>query len=128
MNDNASTPAIHRSVMLDGRPVGPDTPKPLYLVTVLGIIGRKDPLSVFNRRCIGFFYELAVAEYAIAINELDMQDSTYEYAVVEECVPGVYCAGSSLIRSWFQYNVEKAAFARCDTPEQYARTISFGIG
>lgn len=90
-----------------------DGPKPIYVVSLLGVNEEKAISSDSNIRfesiesvsTFGYFHELEVATNAVSNNDLDIWEYSYAYAVIEEINQGFYPTVNEAY--WYKYNAYK---------------------
>lgn len=97
--------------------------EPIYTITTV----RSPSL---NSRCVGFFHELETAIKAVEDNDLDIsEEGYYHYAVIEKVGPGFYNLSNIDVEEheiWFRWR--NGGYDNCFKPDQFKRTVCFGIG
>lgn len=95
----------------------------MYFVTVLS--------SPTDSRCVGYFDNLEEAIERTEENELDIQERSFRYAVIENIkencfYPICFDKKNSV---WLEWNKETERFVRIEKcPEQFSYMCNFGIG
>ena len=102
----------------------------IYTITSIPLGPRQSP------RCFGFYYFLPFAEQAVRENRCNIQESYYEYVVIEKIGTGIHAHATDV--KWFRwiYSIElneneEPHWEECERPtgEQFDGIINFnGIG
>ena len=79
---------------------------------------------IYDKRCVGYSFNLEKAKEWVMKNTLDMREQNNELVVVEEVTPGIYPL--SFERVWFKWN--GINFVEIPCPKLFETTINFGIG
>ena len=77
-------------------------------------------------RCWGFYCNKETALQALHENWTDMEETIYEYAVLEGYTEGI--SHMTGYQQFFKYDQEKDGYFEIDTPEGYKHFAGFGIG
>ena len=77
-------------------------------------------------QCWGFYIDKDTAYKALHENWSDMEETCYEYAVVEEYHEGI--SGYTGFRQFFKFDLTKLGYMEIDEPEGYKHFCSFSIG
>jgi hypothetical protein len=68
-------------------------------------------------RCVGYYQNFDYAKDTLVTNQLDINETIYNYAMIEKIRNGLYA--DDIIRWWFKFDYEKGIYEECETPEQY---------
>lgn len=79
-----------------------------------------------NTRCWGFYKEKDTAFQAVHENWTDMQETIYNYAVIEEYHEGI--SHPTGFRQFFKYDRDKDGYIEIDEPTEYEHYCCFSIG
>lgn len=79
-----------------------------------------------GRRTWGFYLEKETAIQALHENWTDMEETIYEYAVIEGFNEGISHATG--YQQWFKFDEEKSGYFEIDTPSEYEHFSGWGIG
>ena len=77
-------------------------------------------------RCWGFYTDKNTAFRAVHDNWTDMEETIYEYAVIEEYHEGI--SNFTGYRQFFRFDRDKDGYVEIDEPEAYKHFCSFAIG
>ena len=95
-----------------------------YIYTVTGA---EDPLDArSSTRCFGWFPILREAQDAVECNRCDLREYTYDYMVIEQFYPGIFCECTQ--EFWYKWNYKKEKFISIDKPEAVRDVVNWGIG
>lgn len=75
---------------------------------------------------IGFYMSKDKAFNAVKSNALDMRETCYDFALIEETEEGLYKPSKE--RWWFKYNRSIDGYKEIPEPEGYKRFSGFSIG
>ena len=93
----------------------------IYTITTLR------PSLFQDHRCVGFFHEQENAIKAVEHNDGDIYEGGYyPYVVIEKSLPGIY--HFEIADIWFRWNRELKCYKSCEKPDNYKRTVCFGVG
>lgn len=67
--------------------------------------GEYDPLTM-GQRCVGYHFKLEDSIKAVANNESDIHEDSFNFAVVESCSEGVYAYNDPNEQYWFEWKRE----------------------
>lgn len=81
-----------------------------------------------SSRLVGWFPEFDMADSSVKENALDINETCYHYALIEECRQGLYSPASADSRWWYQYNKEKDEYLPIAEPEFVKHFCGFTIG
>lgn len=95
----------------------------MYFITTVSSV--EFPSST---RCIGFTKTFEEADSLVRVNAGDMNETCYDYAVVEHSGPGIYPV--CRVEQWYQFYTEggEGFYRPIPTPEEVKDTINFAIG
>ena len=79
-----------------------------------------------SERLVGWYPEFGQAQWAVTENICDINETCYQYALIEECEVGLY--RPSIKRWWFEYNREKDGYVQIDEPDFIKGFCGFTIG
>ena len=79
-----------------------------------------------HNRCWGFYTDKNMAIDALHENATDMNETMYEYAIVEEYYEGI--SNFTGFRQFFKYSDEKDGYFEIDEPTNYEYYVCFSIG
>ena len=79
-----------------------------------------------SSRCWGFYSEKDTALQALHENWTDMEETVYEYAVIEVYHEGI--SHYTFCRQFFKFDRERNGYFEIDEPEGYEYFCSFSIG
>lgn len=97
--------------------------KNFYFITVFA---KYDDRGPHNMRCWGFYDNFNDADQAIRGNFTDMWETIYDFAVIEEYLPGI--SGYNFNREFYKYNINEDIYEPIDEPEELKHYVSFAIG
>lgn len=75
---------------------------------------------------VGYYTDLDVAIEAVSSNACDINETVYDYAVIEKVSEGLY--NPSVTSYWFKYNREKDSYEPIDEPNEVKHICGFSIG
>jgi len=81
----------------------------MYFITMV----RKDFSTM---ECVGYYQDFDWAKDTLVTNQLDINETIYDYAMIEEIRNGLYPEAR---RWWFKFEYTKGIYQNCETPEQY---------
>ena len=79
-----------------------------------------------SSRLVGWYPNYNVAEWAVLDNVCDINETCYDYALIEECEEGLYNPANK--RWWFKYNHEKNRYFQINEPDFIKGFCGFTIG
>ena len=79
-----------------------------------------------SRRCFGYFGDKDTAIQAVTENWCDINETCYDYAVIEHIEPGIHPIGDEQI--WFQFDYDDRAYHWTEKPDAVKGTINFALG
>lgn len=85
---------------------------PIYKVITLVIRGT----VVLSREMFGWYHHEQDAINAVDFNSCDMQDNTYNYALVSRSYEGAYGLDDEELR-WYEWDFSKKQWFECECPE-----------
>lgn len=96
----------------------------IYLVTMFRKFDKD--LGIDGVRCMGYYKDFNVADECVKVNNLDIQERIYNYAVIEKVEEGFY--PMSLRRWFYKFDHEKGRFYEIGEPICVKHMINFSIG
>jgi len=94
-----------------------------YFITVFRSYDDYGPHGI---RCWGFFDNFKEAHTAIRSNNTDMWETIYNFAVIEEYLPGI--SGYNFHRWFYKYNQAMDMYDRIEEPEALYHYVGFALG
>lgn len=77
-------------------------------------------------RLVGWYSEFEDVYSSVRSNNLDINETCYRYALIEECKEGLY--NPAFRRWWFEYDKEKDKYFEIDEPKFVKGFCGFTIG
>ena len=77
-------------------------------------------------RCVGYYKTFEEAEDAVKENKMDICESCYLYAVIENVPEGLYQYDTEA--KWYKFNMEEEKYEEFEKPECFKCMVGFGIG
>lgn len=99
-----------------------------YFITVFEKLGLDEngfPDKGFSR-CWGFYSDKDAAFQAVHENWTDMEETVYEYAVIEGYHEGI--SHYTFFRQFFKFDPDRNGYFEIDEPKGYEHFCSFSIG
>ena len=94
----------------------------MYFITTLQI---KDGQQK-NSRCIGYFKSFEEAEHIVVNNVGDIEETIYNYCVIENIPEGIYQYDQNA--KWYKFNDLDEVYKPCEKPKELNIFVGFGIG
>ena len=94
----------------------------MYFITTIQL---KDGQLGYTR-CIGYFKTFAKAEYIVLNNVGDIEETIYNYCVIENIPEGIYQYDQNA--KWYKFNDLDEVYRPCEKPKELNHLIGFGIG
>lgn len=79
-----------------------------------------------SSRFVGWYSEFKDAYSSVLGNSCDINETCYDYALIEECDEGLYKPANK--RWWFKYNHEKDQYFQINEPDFIKGFCGFTIG
>jgi AbrB family looped-hinge helix DNA binding protein len=100
----------------------------IYTITMLEKIesDKKGWPNFGSTNIVGYYTDLAVAIEAVTSNACDINETVYDYAVIEKVSEGLY--HPSVTSYWFKYNRAKDSYEPIDVPDELKHICGFSIG
>ena len=100
----------------------------IYTITMLEKIETdKNGWSNFgSTNIVGYYTDLDKAKEAVTNNACDINETVYDYAVIEKIEEGLY--HPSIEALWFKYDKENDSYKPIDTPKEVKNYCGFSIG
>lgn len=77
---------------------------------------------------VGYYFDMDKAFDAVKENAYDINETCYDYALIEEIKEGLYQSASSDSRWFFKYNKNKDGYDQIEEPDFFKHYYSFTIG
>ena len=92
----------------------------MYFITTID--SRDDDM-----RCVGYYSTFEKAEEAVLDNACDINETCYNYVVIENVGEGLYQYDQDAI--WYQWDDLNEEYKRMERkPDKYKNQVGFGIG
>ena len=75
---------------------------------------------------VGYYTDLDKAKEAVTSNAYDINETVYDYAVIEKIEEGLYHPSTEAL--WFKYDKENDSYKPIDTPKEVKNSCGFSIG
>lgn len=101
----------------------------MYIIMVMEDLNQDEETGLPDFGCKslpGWFTKFEDAYEAVSENRNDINETCYQYALIEECVEGMY--HSAIKRWWFEFNHETGQYYEIDEPEFCKHYCGFTIG
>lgn len=83
-------------------------------------------LEEFSTRTVGWYETKEVAENSVRENRCDLNETIYDYAVIEFVPKGLYANDNRGL--WFKFNYETKKYEDIDCPKDFLNIVGIGIG
>lgn len=94
----------------------------MYFITTIQIKNNQ----IQSTRCVGYVSDLDLAKEIIENNEYDLNETIYNYALIENIPEGIYQYDMSPL--WFKFNELDEKYKPCEIPECCKNNVGFGMG
>ena len=94
----------------------------MYFITTVQI---KDEQLGYTR-CIGYFKTFEKAEYIVLNNVGDIEETIYNYCVIENILDGIYQYDQNA--KWYKFDNLNEVYKPCEKPKELNHLVGFGIG
>lgn len=94
----------------------------MYFITTLQIKDGQQKSS----RCIGYFKSFEEAEHIVVNNVGDIEETIYNYCVIENIPEGIYQYDQDA--KWYKFNDLDEVYKPCEKPKELNSFVGFGIG
>lgn len=102
---------------------------PVYTIMVFEKIECKHGFCNLGcKRLVGFYHNFDEAEQAVTTNAGDINETCYNYAIIERVKPGLYQCATSEDRTLYKFNYETHIYNKIEEPEFFNRFVGFTIG
>lgn len=101
----------------------------IYTIMVMTDLKQDDltKCPVFgSERFVGWYSNFEDAYSSVCENRCDINETCYDYALIEECEEGLY--HPAFKRWWFKYDQEKDRYFQIDEPDFIKGYCGFTIG
>ena len=90
---------------------------PIYLITTFERIALNNGfVDLGDRRSVGFRYSFEIAEDTVLENRCDINETIYDYAVIEKLYPGLYQYAEGEDRSFYKFNYNTNLYEPIEEP------------
>ena len=79
-----------------------------------------------DRRCVGYFKSFEEAERIVLNNIGDIEETIYNYCVIENIPEGIYQYDQNA--KWYKFDDLVEMYKPCEPPEELHNVVGFGIG
>lgn len=83
-------------------------------------------LEEFETRTVGYYETEEVAEDVLRRNVADLNETIYDYAVLEFVPKGIYANNNRAL--WFEFNYDTGRYENIDCPDDFSNIVGIGIG
>ena len=94
----------------------------MYFITTLQIKNN----DIEDSRCVGYFSSFEKAEQIVKNNTYDLEETIYNYIVIENIPEGIYQYDQNA--KWYKFNRNTEKYDPCDKPKEMNHLVGFGIG
>lgn len=77
-------------------------------------------------RCIGYFETFEKAEHIVLNNVGDIEETIYNYCVIENIPDGIYQYDQNA--KWYKFNKLDEVYKPCEKPKELNHLVGFSIG
>ena len=80
-----------------------------------------------DTRCVGYFKDFEEAEIRVLENAMDICETCYDYAVIENVPEGLYQYDQNA--KWYKFDYDKNVYRKIEgRPAKYERIVGLAIG
>lgn len=79
-----------------------------------------------DSRCIGYFKSFKEAEHIVINNIGDIEETIYNYCVIENIPEGIYEYDQNA--KWYKFNDLDEVYKPCEKPKELDKYVGFAIG
>ena len=97
--------------------------KPIYTVMTFSSF---DKLGTKNSRVVGFYHNFEDADESVKTNSCDINEYSYDYALVEKVNPGLY--PKTIVMQYYKFNYNKRIYEPIAVLEELNMICNFTIG
>lgn len=94
----------------------------MYFITMIQIKNNEEE----DRRCVGYVSDLDLAKEIIENNKYDLNETIYNYALIENIPEGIYQYDMNPL--WFKFNELDEKYELCEIPKCCKNNVGFSIG
>lgn len=94
----------------------------MYFITMIQIKNNEEE----DRRCVGYFDNFNEAEHVIINNICDLNETIYNYGLIENIKSGLYQYDENPI--WYKFDEKSNKYFKCDRPKGFENYTGFAIG
>ena len=91
----------------------------MYIITTIQIKNNQ----IQDTRCVGYVSDLDLAKEIIENNKYDLNETIYNYALIENIPEGIYQYDMNPL--WFKFNELEGKYIECNKPKNWA---GFALG
>ena len=85
-----------------------------------------DKLGTKNSRVVGFYHNFENADESVKTNSCDINEYSYDYALVEKINPGLY--PEATIMQYYKFNYSKQIYESIEALEELSIFCNFTMG
>lgn len=102
--------------------------KSIYTITVIEDFKelKNKMLTPIGVRTMGFYFDKKTAVEVVENNETDLNETIYDYAIIERVQEGLYNCTNE--RTFYKFNYETREYEEIEEPEGFKNIIGFSIG
>ena len=102
---------------------------PIYTIMVFEKLEYKDKFhDIGASRLVGFYHNFNDAEKAVTTNAGDINETCYDYAIIEKVEPGLYQCATSKDRTLYKFDYESHTYNRIEEPKCLSHIAGFTLG
>ncbi len=94
----------------------------MYFLTTLQIKNE----NLINSRCVGYFKNFKDAEDVIINNIADLNETIYNYAIIENIPEGLYKYDQNA--KWYKFDELNETYESCNIPDGFKHIVGLSIG
>jgi hypothetical protein len=95
--------------------------KTIFTVTVIEGLDLRS-----EKRCMGYYNKFKDANNVVINNMTDINETMYDYAVIEEFVEGLYPDTKSI--HYYKFNESSEKYEEIERPKEWNQICNWGIG
>lgn len=97
--------------------------EPIYTVMTFSL---SDKPGTRNSRVVGFYHNFEDADESVKTNSCDINEYSYDYALVEKVNPGLY--PETTVMQYYKFNYNKRIYEPIAALEELNMICNFTIG
>ena len=94
----------------------------MYFITTIQFKNNK----LEDSRCVGYFKTFEEAEHIVINNIGDIEETIYNYCVIENIPEGIYKYDQNA--KWYKFNDLDEVYEPCEIPEKLDKYVGFALG